>query len=145
VVQPSVSFDVLGIAAAFFGADHIIVFNKVESGDLEAIGVKISAPAEDGLGESVDVEHIVFGKEEGEKKGVFIDDDSAAAAKASDDGNFVPLDFLDVEKNFRLAGDAHHDCAGRAAVDDANIEVRAPEQGLFNLELFKDGRRSKIE
>jgi hypothetical protein len=90
--------------------------------DLEAFRVEIAAPAENRLGESMDMEYTVFGKDERGKKGVFIDDDGAAAAEAPDEGNFVLLDFLEVEKRLQLAGDPHHNRTGRAPIEYADIE-----------------------
>jgi len=99
-VQPTVFLDVLCVSATFLFTNCVIVFDEVESRNLEAVGVEFAAPTENGLGERMDVEHIVFIEDEGEKEGVFVDNDGASAAEALDDGDFVSSDLLDVEKSF---------------------------------------------
>ena len=138
MVEPSLFFDVLGVAAAFLFVDAVVVFPELKMGNLPRLLVQFSRPAEDRFGEWVDREG-AFVHDECDEQGIFIDNDGAAAAEPFDDGNALSFDRIDIEQFIRLSGDSHHDGSRRAVVEDAKISPVGPEERLFELELLKNG------
>ena len=92
----------------------------------------------------MDIERI-FGKDEGNKERVFIDDYGTAAAKAFDHGDMILLDRWNVEELFGFARDAHNDCAGGALIDDEKISLIGTEERLFQLQLLEDRSVFKMD
>lgn len=74
---------------------------------------------------------MVFGYDEGDKEGAFVDNDCASAAKSLDDGDFFALDGWDIEEGFGLARNSHDDGAGRSLIDDAKAPIICSEKRFF--------------
>lgn len=138
MVEEALFAQVLGVAGAFEIADGVVIFFEMEVGVLEGLFIEVGGPAVDGLGKEGEVVGL-FLEDEGYEEGALIDDDSAASAESADEGQGLFLHARGVEKLFGLSGDAHDDCGGRAAVDEADIAPVCAEQGLFKGELLQDG------
>ena len=130
MVEPPLFFDVLGIAAAFPLMDDIVVFSEAEPGDLPSCFVEFGGPAENWLGECGDID-CVFGEDEGDEKGLLVDDHRSSPAEALKDGDFVPFHPRKVEQCGRVSRNPHDDRAGRANIDDAKISRVCAKKSLF--------------
>lgn len=144
MVKPAVFLDVLGISAAFFFSDRIVIFFEVESGDLPGVCIEICRPAENGLGKGSYIE-VLFAEDEGDKEGRFVYDHSPPAAESFDQRNPVLLDAGQVDQVLRRARDSHNDGAGRPLVDNAEGAVVAAQKGFFQLQLLEDGDVFKLD
>lgn len=91
MVEPAVFLDVLGVAAAFFFSDAIVVFFELEMGNLPGVFVEVCRPAENRFWKWMNVD-VVFRHDKGDEESVFVDDDGASAAKSLDHGDFFFAD-----------------------------------------------------
>ena len=137
-MHPPVFPHVLGVSAAFFFADAVVIFSEVEAGDVPGGAVEAGRPFEDWFGIGGEVE-VGFGDDEGDKEGLFVNDHCAAAAEPFDDGDVFLSHFRKVEEELWLARYAHHDRPGRSPVDDAKTPVVGTEERFFKPELLEDG------
>ena len=58
VVEPSLFGDVLGVAAAFFVLDDVVVFLQAKGWDLPGVGVEVCGPAQNRFWKGVDVDGV---------------------------------------------------------------------------------------
>jgi len=88
VVEPTIFFDVLGVAATFQGPDCIIIFNELKGRNFPAIEVELFTPPKDGFREWMDIE-CGFGQDKGDEERIFINKDCAASTESFIDGDIV--------------------------------------------------------
>jgi hypothetical protein len=138
VVEPSVFFDVLGVAATLLFPDAIVIFLQVEVGDFPSIGIEIGRPAKDRFWEGVDMDE-VFSHNERDKEGVFIHNHGTAAAKSLDHGDVSFFDRFNMDMRFWLSRDPHDNRARRSLIDDAKVSLIRTQERFFQLKLLKDG------
>ena len=102
MVEPPIFSKILGIPAAFFISDCIVVFLQGKLVDFPSFGIKIRRPSEYGLWETGNREGL-FRENKSDKKGVFIDYDGASAAKPLVDWDLIFFDPFDIEQSGGIA------------------------------------------
>jgi len=138
MVDPPVFPHILGIAAALFLSNAIVVFPQAEARDIPGRSIKVRRPPEDRFRERGRID-IRFCHDEGDEEGVFVDDDSSPSAESFDHGDVIFFDFRKIEKLLGLARDAHDNRPRGAEIDDAKISGLGAKERLFELELLEDG------
>lgn len=118
VVQPAIFFEILGVAAALFLAEDIVIFVDAKIFVGEDGRVELFGPLEDWLRECGKGFSLA---DEGDKERGFVDDDGSSTAEASNERNACSEGFLLIDQLLDFTRDAEDNRRRGAFVDETKI------------------------